>query len=201
MKKSEKTEITVSRILESAMSEFGNKGYAGGTVNNICKTGINKGLLYHNFAGKDALYLTCLKRSSEKMIGYVRECGGAKDLKGYMAVRMDFFRTFPNEAHIVLEAQLNPPAHLSDEINRALTEFHTLNEQVYLKTLDTLDLRDGITREDAVSYFHLMQTMLNGYFSSPVFQNVVFKEKAKMHEVAVLKLFDFILYGVAKGEK
>ena len=83
MKKSEKTEITVSRILESAMSEFGNKGYAGGTVNNICKTGINKGLLYHKFAGKDALYLTCLKRSSEKMIGYVRECGGAKDLKGY----------------------------------------------------------------------------------------------------------------------
>ena len=44
MKKSEKTEITVARMLASAMEEFGKRGYAGGSVNNICKAGINKGL-------------------------------------------------------------------------------------------------------------------------------------------------------------
>ena len=53
MKKSEKTEITVSKIIDAAMVEFGKNGYAGGTVNNICKSGIHKGLLYHNFSGKD----------------------------------------------------------------------------------------------------------------------------------------------------
>ena len=77
-------------------------GYAGGTVNNICKTGINKGLIYHNFAGKDELYLTCLKYSCEKLIQYVNEQGGATNLKRYMAVRIDFFNTFSNEAHIFL---------------------------------------------------------------------------------------------------
>ena len=35
MKKSEKTEITITKIIESAMAEFGEKGYAGGRVNNI----------------------------------------------------------------------------------------------------------------------------------------------------------------------
>ena len=34
MKKSEKTEITVSKIIAAAMDEFGTHGYAGGTVNN-----------------------------------------------------------------------------------------------------------------------------------------------------------------------
>ena len=43
MKQTEKTGLTVSRILEAAALEFGRNGYAGGTVNNICKSGINKG--------------------------------------------------------------------------------------------------------------------------------------------------------------
>ena len=79
MKKSEKTEITITKIIESAMIEFGEKGYAGGTGNNICKTGINKGLVYHNFTGKDELYLTCLKNSCEKVASYVNENDGAAD--------------------------------------------------------------------------------------------------------------------------
>ena len=60
MKQREKTELTVQRILSAAIAEFGVNGYAGGAVNNICKAGINKGLIYHNFKGKDELYLTCL---------------------------------------------------------------------------------------------------------------------------------------------
>ena len=81
MKKMEKTEITVSKIIEAAMQEFGQNGYAGGTVNNICKSGINKGLLYHNFSGKDELYLTCLRRSSNKLIRYIREREGTDHLE------------------------------------------------------------------------------------------------------------------------
>ncbi len=41
-----------------------------------------------------------------------------------------------------------------------------------------ITLRDTVAREDdAVSYFHMMQTMLNGYFSSPVFCNISLEEK------------------------
>ncbi len=82
-----------------------------------------------------------------------------------------------------------------------MVEFNKLNESICKQTLDMLTLRDGITMENALSYFHLMQTMLNGYFSSPAFQNVVLKEKVKIHETIIPKLFDFMLYGIAKGEK
>lgn len=201
MKKSEKTEITVSKIMEAAMDEFGRNGYAGGTVNNMCRTGINKGLLYHNFSGKDALYLACLNRSREALMGYVLEHDGTRDLERYMTARMDFFNQFPREAHIFFEALLNPPAHLSDEIQQALAEFNSLNERLYQATLDTLKLRDGISREDAVSCFHLMQLMLNGYLSSPAFQNMALQEKVALHERIVPKLLTCMLYGIVKGEK
>lgn len=200
MNKSEKTERTVAKIMESAMAEFGTNGYAGGTVNNICKAGINKGLVYHNFSGKDELYLLCLKYSCQKLTEYICANGGTADLKRYMDVRMVFFHSFPREAHIIFEALLNPPLYLSDAVNEALAEFNRLNEEICKKTLGALVLRKGITMEEALSYFHLMQTMLNGYFSSPAFQNVVLHEKVKKHEKTIAELFDYMLYGVAEGE-
>ena len=201
MKKSEKTEITISKILEAAMDEFGKNGYAGGTVNNICNTGINKGLLYHNFAGKDDLYLTCLEHSCKKLINYLQQQCRTHSLESYMSARMDFFNKYSKEARIFFEALLTPPLHLSDTISQILSEFNTLNEKMHNQTLDSLILREGISREDAVSYFHLMQLMLNGYFSSPAFQNTELLEKVKMHEMIVSKLLDYMLYGIAKGEK
>ena len=200
MKKSERTELTISKILEAAMDEFGKKGYTGATVNNICNTGINKGLLYHNFAGKDDLYLTCLKQSCEKLMCYLQSQNRTGTLERYMSARMDFFNQYPNEARIFFEALLTPPPHLSDKISLMLSEFNALNEKMYSQTLDSLILRDGISREDAVSYFHLMQLMLNGYFSSPAFQNTDLSEKVKIHEMIVPKMLDYMLYGIAKGE-
>ncbi len=201
MKKSEKTELTVSKIIEAAMNEFGKNGYAGGTVNNICHTGINKGLLYHNFSGKDDLYLVCLRHSCEKLMKYLENRNAAVNLENYMAARMDFFNEYPNEAHIFFEALLSPPPQLSEDVNQALAEFNTLNERIYHQTLNALILRDGISEADAISYFHLMQTMFNGYFSSPTFQNTDLQKKVELHEMIVPKLLDYTLYGIAKGEK
>lgn len=201
MKKSEKTEHTVARIIEAATSEFGKYGYAGGTINRICQAGINKGLIYHNFSGKDALYLRCLNHSCALLMQFVQERNGTRNLERYMAVRMDFFRTHPNEAHIFFEAMLNPPPHLTGEVSRALADFNALNERMYGETLDALELRDGISREDAFSYFHTMQLMLNGYFSSPALQGAAFEERVEKHERIVPRLLDCMLYGIAKEGK
>ena len=201
MKKDEKTRLTISKILEAAMNEFGKNGYSGGTINNICNSGINKGLLYHNFGGKDDIYLTCLKHSCEKLMSYLKKQNHTESLDDYMSARMDFFNSNSNETRIFFEALLTPPPHLSDRIHSMLSEFNTLNEKMYNQALDSLILRDTVSREDALTYFHLMQLMLNGYFSSPAFQNMDISEKVKMHEMIVSKLLDYMLYGIAKGEQ
>lgn len=200
MKKSEKTELTVSKIVAAALNEFGRNGYTGGTISNICKTGINKGLLYHNFKGKDDLYLTCLNQSCKKLIQHIQEQDVTEQPETYLAARMDAFALYPEEAHIFFEALLSPPAHLIEEIIPALSEFTTLNEKMVSKILDVITLRDAVAREDAVSYFHMMQTMFNGYFSSPAFCNTALAEKMELHEKILPRLLDFMLYGIAKGD-
>ena len=72
---------------------------------------------------------------------------------------------------------------------------------MYRETLDSLTLRDGISQKDAISFFHLMQLMVNGYFSSPAFQGTALPKKAEMHEMLVPNLLNCMLYGIAKGEK
>ena len=170
MKKSDKTQITIARIVEAAIKEFGENGCAGGTMNHICRAGVNKGLVYHNFAGKETLYLTCVQHSCNHLTEYIEQHGGTAGLQQYLSARMAFFQAFPNEAHIFFEALLNPPVQLSEQITEAIKDFNLLNERIYQATLERLALRSGISAGDALSYFHLMQTMVNGYFSSPLFK-------------------------------
>lgn len=199
MKMSEKTELTVSKIMDAAMSEFGANGYVGGSVNNICKSGINKGLIYHNFKDKDEIYLKCLEKSCETLVRLIEESGCSSDLLRYMSVRMSFFKEYPNEAHIFFEAIFQPQEHLWNEIQEILQPFGEINEKVYRSVVSSVELRDGITEEEAVGYFRQMQRMFNGYFSSSTYRHMSLDERVNKHETSLPKLLEFMLYGIAKG--
>ena len=46
MTREEKTKLTRERIIAASIDEFGSKGYAMASVNNVCDAGIAKGLIY-----------------------------------------------------------------------------------------------------------------------------------------------------------
>lgn len=199
MKRTERTELTVSKIREAALAEFGVNGYAGGTVNNICKRGINKGLIYHNFKGKDELYLLCLENSCKKLVSMIEENDCTADPLQYMKLRMHFFTDYPNEAHIFFEAVLQPQEKLRDRINQILEPFEKMNEKIYRCVISSITLRDGITEEDALAYFRQMQRMFNGYFNSSAYRCMTLDERIREHELNLSRFLDFMLYGIAKG--
>ena len=96
MKKAEKTERTKERILQAAMEEFGRKGYAAATIGAICSEhGIAKGLLYHNFVGKDDLYLACVSRCFDDVTAYLQGQNLGADLHRYMEYRFRYFSDHP----------------------------------------------------------------------------------------------------------
>ena len=73
MTQEEKTSRTRERILTAAIEEFGTKGYTGATVGEICgEHNITKGLLYHNFASKEELYLACVSRCFDQVTNYLQ---------------------------------------------------------------------------------------------------------------------------------
>lgn len=199
MKRAERTELTILKIREAALEEFGVNGYAGGAINNICKRGINKGLIYHNFKDKDELYLACLEYSCKKLVSLIEESGCAYDQLQYMKLRMRFFTEYPNEAHIFFEAILQPQEKLRDRIKQILAPFEEINEKIYRHVVSGITLRDGITQEDAINYFRLMQGMFNGYFSSSAYRYMTLDKRIREHEMNLSKLLDLMLYGIAKG--
>lgn len=199
MKQEQKTELTKERILTAAMNEFGMNGYHATKINNICKAGIPKGLLYHNFQNKDEIYLACIKRCMDKLMNYLEHQKVSSDPKQYMTARLDFFQENQNEARLFFEALLQPPEQLRPQIAEVRKEFDTLNRMLYQQVLSSISLRDGVTCEDAMAYFTLMQTMFNGYFSSPACRDMSFRERMLSHEMNLARLFEFMLYGIAKG--
>ncbi|MGI6212480.1 MAG: TetR/AcrR family transcriptional regulator [Anaerovoracaceae bacterium] len=224
MKQAERAEITRSRILRAAMEEFGRNGYRGGTIGNICKTGINKGLIYHYFASKDALYLECVKISCGKLLEELERVeagssgapsagpegtenagrgmnpqGKAEDVvRQYMKVRMDFYGAFPHESRIVFGCLLDPPEGLQAPIREIMTPLEERNLQIYGRLLSGLKLRSGVTEEKAKRYFILSQEMFNAYFSSPAMQKKSLEERIALHEQSIPEILDCMLYGIAE---
>lgn len=201
MRKETKTERTKARILAAAMEEFGSKGYAASSLNNVCNAGISKGLLYHNFESKDDLFLACVRQCFHTLSEYLKEKNIGTDLQKYAEARLLFFREHEHEARIFFDAILQPPANLKEEIEKSRTEFDRLNQSLYEQLLDQITLRPCVTKADCILYFKLLQDMFNGYFSSPAVGHLPFWETLSAHEKGLPRLFDFILYGIAEQEE
>ena len=204
MKKQEKTQKTRERILAAAFEEFGSKSYDAASVNSICEEGqIPKGLVYHNFKGKDELYLLCVKICYDEMIAALKaqpfEIRNAKEgLQSFLMIRQRFFQENPRHANIFFNAVLQPPKHLTQELTQLRGELDEYFSQCYFAVLDCLTLRCGITREMALEYFLATSEMFNRYFQKKAEQNGDYRELIKDHEGRLSAIFDIMLYGVAK---
>lgn len=202
MKKEEKTERTKQKILTAAIEEFGKNGYKGGSLNNICATGIPKGLLYHNYKNKDAVYLACVEKCFDDLTNYLKASNIGGDLQKYMNARLNFFMEHELEAHVFFDAVLQPPESLREQIKTLRQDLDQLNIELYQAILASIQLRQGISTEDAMAYFFMMQTVFNRYFGSPACSHMSFTDRMNAHETNLNKLLDLMLYGIAeRGNK
>lgn len=203
MKQEERTELTRKKIMKAAVNEFGSYGYEGGTIGRICKTGtINKGLIYHNFKDKDALYLACMKESCDLLMDMFKDMDthtAPESLaQAYISVRMHFFTAYPMHGRILFEGLLMPPASLQKEIQETLSPLENFNRQIITCLLETLTLRHGMNEESAISYFRLVVDAYNARFRSDAADHMNLSEKIEAHEKDIPKLIDCMLYGIAE---
>lgn len=202
MKKAEKTEITKEKILNAAMTEFGTYGYDGATINQICRQySISKGLIYHNFESKGALFLCCLETAVNAFIAYMSAFQFGTDFQKYMQERYAFFRKNPDFGRLIFGAM---PTDEDEAFTKSFREirnrFDTFNAHLYLSALDGLQLRKGVTKEDALQYYGLLQDMLNSYTSING-RTDSFKSALDNREKNLYKILDYILYGIAEEQK
>lgn len=204
MKQKEKTQKTKERILAAAFAEFGSKSYDTASINSICEAGqIPKGLLYHNFKGKEELYLLCVKTCYEEMTAAlnaqpVAHLDARERLQRFLMARQAFFQAHPHHANIFFNAVLQPPQHLAQELAQLRSGFDACCRQCYLALLDSLTLREGITSALALEYFSAASEMFNGYFQKKAAQGGSYRDLIEDHEGRLPAIFDIMLYGIAK---
>lgn len=198
MKKEEKTKITCEKIITLAIEEFGKYGYDGASLNHICEKGISKGLIYHNFENKDAIYFVCVERCFQEFTNFLQKNVISKNLQSYMDARIRFFKLNPHFATIFFEAILKGSKDFRDKIKLIRKEFDAFNEEFYESIIDSIPLRQSVTKKEAMSYFKLIQTMFNGYFTSNECPNKDFVEIIDHHESELSKILEFILYGIVE---
>ena len=187
------------RILDGALAEFSAQGYGGSSINTICAAqNLSKGIVYHYFATKDALYLACMEECFQYLTEYVRanfpaEQGGIEaQLEKYFRVRMAFFRENPVYQRLYCEAVTTPPAHLISNIRACRQDFDALNVQILEKLLGSIALRSGISMADAIETFRQYQDFINLRHQ----MNAANGQSLEAHEEDCQRMLRILLYGI-----
>lgn len=197
MNREEKNRQTRRRIMDGALAEFAQNGYAAGSLNSICAAqGISKGIIYHYFESKDDMYLACVEECFLELTEYLRgslphEGTVETQLEEYFSSRAEFFLSHPVYRSIFCEAVISPPAHLADGIRARKQAFDDLNVCILERLLRDLPLRSSITMADVIETFRQFQNYINAT-SSP--------QDYGLRDLRCKKSLDILLYGVIDRE-
>lgn len=199
MKREEKNRQTQRRILDSALAEFAAMGYASGSINTVSNAqGLSKGIIYHYFPSKEALYLACVEECFTALTAYLKENLNAENeaveeqLKSYFNIRISFFRRYPLYQRIFCEAIIMPPSHLAATIQTLGAAFDALNVEILEKLLESVTLRSDITKEQVIDIFRVFQDYINAKYQMMSAQDVHLEER----EACCRRALDVLLYGV-----
>lgn len=209
IKREEKNIISKDKIFQAAIDEFGSKGYANASINNICNdNNISKGLIYHYYKSKDELFLLCVGECFDKLSSHLDRiitfCHNEieKNIEDYFIARYEFFDSYKEFRQIFCDAVLQTPKHLTKEIADLKEGFYSVNRRFLKKILKQLNLRDSISEDEAMEYFIIFQEFFNSYFQRNQSGDNFVSDIIKLHEIQCHKILDIILYGIAKqGEK
>lgn len=204
MKREEKNQQTRRQIMDCALEEFGQRGYRGSSVNNICAAGgVSKGIIYHYFHTKDELYLACVGECFQHLTQYLREHPIVQDnpvekqLEHYFACRMDFFLSHPVYQPIFCEAATNPPANLQEEIRACRQGFDQFNAGILEGMLRQLPLRRGMARADVVEVLRQLQDFINAQYR----MTPTGPEKFRARDESCRRALDILLYGIIERKE
>ena len=200
MNRDEKNHLTKEKIVNAALKEFSESNYFNVSVDSICKSAsISKGIIYHYFKSKDELYLYCVKICINSLCRHLLDnstnhIDAESSFNNYMNIRNDFFTNNQNYRNIFFEAILRSPNHLKDSINDIKQKLNKINMDYYCNLVNALELRDNITKEDALDYFMMLEGSFNSYFQLKKYES--FDELIKEHEIILKKMINSMLFGI-----
>ena len=195
MKQEEKNRRSREHILSYAFAEFAAQGYAGASVNALCAAGsISKGLLYHYYADKDALYLACVERCFQDLTAALADTLSAQTVTPdqYFDARLRYFGEHPQHQRLFCGVVVNAPEHLHAAIAACRAPFDALNETMLTAILQKETLAEGIGIPDAVCQLRVFEDCVSTYLKNAELE----QPQAEQHNRLCRQTFHTMLYGL-----
>lgn len=152
------------RILDAALREFAEQGYDQGSTNAIAKAaGVAKGLIFHHFGNKQALYVAVVERAVARVTAqYERERAESSNdiferLLGGMVHENELMRAYPLEYRLIGEAFYSRVSPLPEPVRQKYEAFGRGElERMLLDGVDASRLRPGVSLEQVAELIHLI---------------------------------------------
>lgn len=195
MKQEEKSRKSRENILNYAFREFAGQGYLGASVNTICSAGkISKGLLYHYYADKDALYLACVEKCFRELTAALAEQLDARTVTPdqYFNTRLVFFGEHPQHQRLFCDTVVNPPQHLLRELAQCRASFDELNETMLTAILEKERLAEGLSLSEAIRQLRVFEDCVSSYLKNAGQE----AQQIQQHNQLCRQTFQTMLYGL-----
>lgn len=184
------TTLRQEQIRTACVTEFASLGYSKASTNTMCReAGISKGLLFHYFGSKKALYLYLVDYLVEILleefyqgINQDREDLFERMLKWSLR-RLELARKYPLYYRFNVKVFVEPDAVVRTEINEIVGR---LTQEGYSKLLDNIDYRSFRPGVDISKAIEALTYVLNGIGEK-------YLEKLRMEEDYQLKRGDEML--------
>ncbi|HIZ43890.1 MAG TPA: TetR/AcrR family transcriptional regulator [Firmicutes bacterium] len=204
MTQEERQERSRELIYQAALDEFGAADFDAVTMDRICSSHkISKGMMYHYFPNKEALFLFCAERIFLELKQYLEERAGELDslpafeaVKAFYVMRESFFLTRKREKHIFENAAFYPPKALAEQIQKLREPLRRLNHQFVNRHISRITLRDGIDPDKAIRY---LDSISSSFWT--VMEQYRRKEApSDLHSMLAIseELMNMMLFGIAE---
>lgn len=192
---------TKDKIVASAMLEFKNYTYDQASINRIRERGnFSKGIVYHYFKNKDALYLYCVEDTFNKLADYLKTHEAPFEdmltsLQHYYACRMEFFKLHDDLQMLFVNALFNPPFHLLEAIQIVKKNLNDYNADFFKSVLEHVELNGSFEVDEVIEYFSIMSY---GIAQKLSLSDLTYEAKLVEQEKVMQKAVEAILFGIIK---
>lgn len=177
-----------SKIINAAMKEFAAKGYKEAKTENIAKeAGISKGLLFHYFGTKKALFDYVLDYSIKLAFQYLDEVSMDPDifvrLKENTIIKMKTVEENPEFYNFIITVSQRDEDVIKKEAQKRIHEFSMAAYEKILGGLDYTKFKDDVDPQKAIE---LITWTLEGFSNKTM---AVYKN-SMVQEIDNQKFFD-----------
>lgn len=155
-------------IITICLEEFGENGYDKASTNAIVKkAGISKGILFHYFGNKKNLFLYILDYSIDRILKqfYSNDEKMPTDLFDKLITwsinKVKVYYDLPLESKVVMQAFIDIPEELKDEMMERQQKIYTQNVPMFIKDIDTSKFREGVEPNKAIELLMMCLGALN----------------------------------------